>query len=238
MLGLQAEALADFEQAAAAAPDSSFTHFFVGQENLFLAEAAAGEAASAFDAAAEAAFKRAPDNARAQIGLGSVHLLRAQRQLNDLLDSGLSGDDKKAALDSVIAEAEQALALYEGVVAGGSQIETYGVPVDLYASYGAAISQRLLGEVAFEQRKPGPAEQLIDEAESRLTAIMPLLESVADFRLHAQVYQALGSTYEWQSAFSGIDEDAAGRDEATQNARDAYTRCLAVGDAFPLILMW
>lgn len=233
MLGLQAEALADFEQAAAAAPDSSFTHFFVGQENLFLAEAAAGEAALAFDAAAEAAFKRAPDNARAQIGLGSVHLLRAQRQLNDLLDSGLSGDDKKAALDSVIAEAEQALALYEGVVAGGSQIETYGVPVDLYASYGAAISQRLLGEVAFEQRKPGPAEQLIDEAESRLTAIMPLLESVADFRLHAQVYQALGSTYEWQRFLRDRRGDAAGRDEATQNARDAYTRCLAVGDAFP-----
>ncbi|MBE2222244.1 MAG: ATP-binding protein, partial [Anaerolineae bacterium] len=114
-LGLQAEALADFEQAAAAAPESSFTHFFVGQENLFLAEATEGDESLAFQAAAEAAFNQASGNARAQIGLGSLHLLRAQRQLTEILNGSLEGEDRLAALDANAAEAEQALALYTAV---------------------------------------------------------------------------------------------------------------------------
>ncbi|MBE2225320.1 MAG: hypothetical protein IAF02_27540, partial [Anaerolineae bacterium] len=138
-----------------------------------------------------------------------------------------------AALDANAAEAEQALALYTAVIANGSQIETYGVPVDIYASYGAATTRRLLGEISYEQGDPAQAEQLIDEAVALLTAIIPPLTEIDDFRLHAQMYQALGTAYEWQRYLRDQRGDTAGRDEATQNARDAYNQCIAVGEIFP-----
>ena len=232
MLGLQEEALVDFEQAAAAVPDSSFTHFFVGQENLFLAEATEGDEAVAYETAAEAAFMRAQDNARAQIGLGSLHFIRAQRLLNEVVTGELTNDERITALDVVSGEADEALALFTAVIAGGSQREVYGVPVDVYATYGAGITHRLLGEVVFEQGDATQAEQHIDEADSLLTAIEPELDSVADYRLKAQVYQALGAMYEWQRFLRDLRGDAVGRNEATQQARVAYTQCVAVGDEF------
>jgi tetratricopeptide (TPR) repeat protein len=229
-LGRPEAALADFEQAAQLVPTSDFADFFVGQENLFLAQANS-EAAEAYLAAAEAAFERAPENARAQIGLGGVHFVRAQGRLSEGLSDDFTGD-RVTVLTEVQAEAEQALALFTEVVAQGSQVETYGVPVDHIARLGQGISQRLLATVAYHQGDSERARMLVDEAIDTLETARPALERVNDHRLLAQTYQALGSVYEWQGFLLGQQEDGFGGD-ALQQARDYYGRCLKLGDDFP-----
>ena len=94
MLGRQAEALADFEQAAAAVPDSDFAHFFVGQENLFLAQDKDTAQPKPFLDDASAAFAQAPENARAQIGLSAVAFVQAQQKFNDFLNAGATGSNQ------------------------------------------------------------------------------------------------------------------------------------------------
>jgi tetratricopeptide (TPR) repeat protein len=229
-LGRPEAALADFEQAAQLVPTSDFADFFVGQENLFLAQANSEEA-EAYLAAAEAAFERAPENARAQIGLGGVHFVRAQGRLSEGLSDDFTGD-RVTVLTEVQAEAEQALALFTEVVAQGSQVETYGVPVDHIARLGQGISQRLLATVAYHQGDSERARMLVDEAIDTLETARPALERVNDHRLLAQTYQALGSVYEWQGFLLGQQEDGFGGD-ALQQARDYYGRCLKLGDDFP-----
>lgn len=229
-LGRPEEALADFQQAAELVPASDFVHFFVGQENLFLAQADS-EATEAYLAAAEAAFQRAPENARAQIGLGGVHFVRAQNRLSEALSDEFGGD-RVTTLGDVQAEAEQALALFSEVVAQGSQVERYGVPVDQIARLGQGISRRLLVEVAYYLGDSVRGRMLVDEAIDTLETALSALETVDDRRLLAQTYQALGSAFEWQGFLLEQEAEGTGGD-ALRQARDYYSRCLELGDKYP-----
>lgn len=229
LLGRQEEALADFTQAATAVPEAAFAHFFVGQENLYLAQAEDTAEPEAFLAAAEAAFNQAPDNARAQIGLSGVHFARAQQ----LLQAVSAGSGGAAELAQAAAEAEQAYTLAQNVVAGGSQVEQYGVPLDLLGRYQMGISLRLLAEAAYHSQELDQAEAYLEEAVQELETAVTALADNQDPRLEAQLYQALGTVYEWQAFLRGEQADAAGQSAAAQQAQDYYQQCIAVSEAFP-----
>ena len=231
VLGQPERALSDFEAAADVMPSADFAHFFVGQEYLFLAQTDTDQAVQYLESAA-VAFERAPENARAQIGLGAVHFVRAQNRLNAALDDDFSGD-QVAALADVQTEAEQALVCFEAVVAGGNQIEVYGVPVDQIARLGQGIALRVSGEVAYYQNDAEAAATTVDAAIAVLEAAAPALEVTNDHRLLSQVYQALGSVYEWRGFLLGEQDAVDASAAAITQARDYYEQCLSLGETFP-----
>jgi tetratricopeptide (TPR) repeat protein len=231
LLGRPEQALADFELAAELAPESDFAHFFVGQEYLFLAQTDT-EQVEAYETAAFDAFSRAPDNARAKIGLGGVLFIRAQRRLNEALDDDFSGD-LEAELVGLAAEADLALAAFLQVIEGGSQVEQYGVPVDQIARVGKGISLRLKGEIAYYQGDSEQALELLETAVQTLQVAETTLAAVNDYRLLAQTYQALGSVYEWQRFLLREEGDEGPSLAAFQLARDYYGQCLQLGEEFP-----
>lgn len=235
ILGDQTEAIQSFGQAAAFAPDSDVIHYFLGQEAFYTAQRTPEKSAEQL-AAAEAAFAESlrlnPDNARAQIGLGSTHFLRAQRLLGEIR-KGTTGPDRAAALEEVRREAEAALDQYNPIAALPDQTDSYGVPVNGIAQLGRGISLRLLAEVAFEQGDSRAAETHIDEAIAALEGKIALLDTPNDPRLPAQSYQALGSFYEWKAFLldqRGATESAA---EARTTALGYYNDCIQQGEKFP-----
>lgn len=237
VLGQPERALVDFEAAADLVQAADFAHFFVGQEYLFLAQADTDQA-ERYLKRATAAFERAlsseraPENARAHIGLGGVHFVRAQNRLNAALADDFTGD-VAAALADVQAEAALALDYFEGVVAGGNQIETYGVPVDQIARLGQGIALRVSGEAAYYQNDADGALAAIEAAIVVLEQAVFDLAATNDHRLLSQVYQALGSVYEWRSFLLGERGAADASADAIGKARGYYGQCLGLGESFP-----
>jgi tetratricopeptide (TPR) repeat protein/energy-coupling factor transporter ATP-binding protein EcfA2 len=229
ILGRPEEALADFEQAAAAVPESDFVHFFVGQENLFLAQDSDTSNPDAYLAAAEAAFEQASENARAQIGLSGVHFIRAQTMLNAFYE----GNGAEQELKQASAEAKEAYTLAEMAASEGSQVEVYGVPVDLLSQYQMGISLRLLAETAYNLGDVDQAGIYLQDAVSVLQTAVSSLSENQDPRLEAQLYQALGTVYEWQAFLYGEQGLFASQEDAMQDARNFYLSCVDVGLAFP-----
>lgn len=235
-LGRSSESLAAFERAATFTPDDAVVRYFIGQENLFLAQRTPGAAALDYEAAAEAALNESlrldPNYARAIIGLGSLQTLRAQRLLETGKDPAYDGD-RQAAFTDAQAEAQRALATYERVASQPEQIGTYGVPVRSIALLGQGIAWRILGDAAYRADDPATASEAINQAAVALeTALSPLQES-NDYRLMGQVNQALGSVYEWRGFLDKQTSDAAA-EEAYDRARAYYEECRRLGDEFPI----
>jgi tetratricopeptide (TPR) repeat protein len=235
-LGETGQALASFERAAAFVPDADIVHFFIGQENLFLAQKSEGETALEYEASAESAFTEAlrlnPNNARATIGLGSVQALRAQRLLNTAKSPDFEGD-APALLVEAMAEARRALATYQPVVDQPQQTEVYGLPVSSIASLGQGIALRILGDAAYRVGDAVTAEQAIDTAIRTLESALNPLEETRDYRLMAQVTQALGTVYEWKGFL--LDQVTDPSAEETYGQAVAYfERCRELGEEFPI----
>jgi tetratricopeptide (TPR) repeat protein len=235
LLGSEEIALTHFERAAELAPELDITHYFVGQGNLYLAQEGGTVEPSYLEAAA-AAFARAlevnPQNARAQIGAGSVRYLRAQTLLDASTAEDFTGDSV-AAIEGAIAELRLALAAYEPVAAGPEQIETYGLPVASMANYEAGIALRLLGDAYYRIGAVAEAQGAIDEAISRLeSAVGPLVEG-GNNRQAAQAYQALGTAYEWRGFLLAQNGGEAAASEAYEKAVANYEACAGVGEQYP-----
>lgn len=235
LLGDEANALTHFERAAELAPDLDTAHYFIGQSNLYLAQEGGVVEPSHLEAAG-LAFARAletnPENARAQVGAGSVHFLRAQALLDDSQADGFTGD-RVAAVESAIAEARLALEAYEPVAAGEEQVEVYGLPIASGANYEAGVALRLLADAYYRIGAVDEAGAAIDEAVARLEpAVGPLVES-GHSRLIAQIYQALGTVYEWRSFLLAQSGDQAAANEAIDQALANYEACVAVREQFP-----
>jgi tetratricopeptide (TPR) repeat protein len=239
--GLRQETLGDpqasleaFEQAATFAPDSDIVHYFTGQEYIFLAQQVTEEA-EAYEAEAEAALEDAlrlnPDNARAQIGLGSVHFLRAQRLYFEVTAEAFEGD-RAAGFAAIQEEAARALEAYNQVVGQPEQLDEYGVPVNSIARLGQAATLRLLADVAFRAGDPGAAQRHLDEAKATLEAAVAPLEEARDFRLLAHLYQTAGTVYQLEG-FLLEPEDSAAAAEANRQALDYNERCIALEENFP-----
>lgn len=236
ILGDQAAAGLAFQRAATFAPDSDVIQYFLGQEAFYAAQRGGGDVAETL-ATAEAAFAESlrlnPDNARARIGLGSIHFLRAQRLLARV-KNGTAEGDRAAALAEVENEARVALGEYDQIAGLPEDAETYGVPVAGIARLGRGISLRLLAEVAFLQGDLTTAETLIDEAIAALESESEALDTSNDPRLAAQSYQALGSFYEWDAFLKNERGAASAAAEARGTALDYYNDCRQQGLDFPI----
>lgn len=235
-IGEPAQALASFERAASFVPDADIVHFFIGQENLFLAQKSEGETSRAYELAAEAAFNESlrlnRDNARAIIGLGGVQIVRAQRLLNEGKAPEFDGDPV-ATFEAAQTEARRALQTYEPVAVQEEQIERYGLPVRSIARLGQGIALRVLGDAAYRAGDPVEAQQAITQAIATLESAVAPLEEARDYRLIAQMYQALGTVYEWQGFLHQQAADPAAT-TAFDQALTYYDQCRQLGEAFPI----
>lgn len=239
ILGEEELALAQFERAVELAPDLDMAHYFIGQSNLYLAQQDGGVDPDRL-AAAEVAFDRAlsinPDNARAQIGAGSIHYLRAQAQLDASTAEDFSGD-RVAAVEDAAAEARLALQAYEPLAAGPELLDIYGVPVASLANYEAGIALRLLADAQYRLGSVDDAQAAVDEAISRLErGVGPLIAS-GNYRQIAQAHQALGTAYEWRGFLLAERGDQAAATEAYGQAVASYEACAAVQEQFPFDFM-
>jgi tetratricopeptide (TPR) repeat protein len=232
LLGNQAIALEHFERAVELTPESDVAHYFVGQENFYLAQAGEGDV-SAYWAAAEAAFTRAlelnPENARALIGQAGLHFLAARDMVTRLVAESATDP---AAYEPARLEAETAFGTYGQVVSMEDEARQFSVPVGSIGRYGQAISLRLLGEIAFRTGDAARAEQFLDVAVATLEAELGRLDTANEPRLAGQYFEALGSVYEWSGYLRALREDPAAR-ATFQQALDAFNRCRQQGEDFP-----
>ncbi len=237
-LGDLEAAAPDFEQAALLVPSSGFAHFFEGEVKMLLAQRTIPHD-EALLSAAEEAFLRAPEHAKAQIGLGTVHFVRAQSLMADQEARNANFEGEFATnLESAETEAQTAIEIYNGVIAGGPQIETYGVPVDAMAQVGWSMAARRQSEIwAFRTDYERAFAELSSAIESTEGAISTLEASAVgqkDFRLLSQAYQALGTFYFQQEWYLANQFDRSDEAElAKQNSIDAFGKCIALGEEFP-----
>jgi tetratricopeptide (TPR) repeat protein len=234
IIGEQQNAIAAFERAAELVPESDVIQFFLGQSQFYSAQRDPN-APPELIATAEATFSESlrlnPDNARSQIGMGSVHILRAQRLLNQV-NSGTEDLDVDATLAEMRREAEAALDWYGPVAAQPDQTEVYGVPVASMARLGQGIGLRLLAEVSFREGDLTAAETHIDEAIAALEDEIDLLQTDNDHRLAGQAYQALGTFYEWKAFLLNERGAAEASAEARAAALEFYRNCQQEGEEF------
>ncbi len=238
-LGDEEIALGHFERAVELVPDLDIAHYFIGQGNLYLAQKDGGVDPDRL-AAAEAAFARAlainPDNARAQIGAGSIHYLRAQAQLDASTTDDFSGD-RVAAVEDAAAEARLALQIYEPLTAGPELLDVYGVPIAGLANYEAGIALRLLADAQYRLGSVDDARAAVDEAILRLTSAVGPLVASGNYRQTAQAHQALGTAYEWRGFLLAEGGDPVAAAEAYGQAVASYQACAAVQEQFPFDFM-
>jgi tetratricopeptide (TPR) repeat protein len=233
-LGEPQAALEAFERAATFAPDSDIVHYFTGQEYIFLAQQTS-EGGEAYETEAEAALEEAlrlnPDNARAQIGLGSVLFLRTQRLYFEVTAEAFEGD-RAAGFAAIQEQAERALEAYNQVVGQPEQLDQYGVPVNSIARLGQGYMLRLLADIAYRVGDPEAARRHLDEAKATLEAAVAPLEDARDYRLLAHLYQTAGTVYQLEGFLLEL-EDSAAAEAANRQALDYYEQCIALEGNFP-----
>ncbi len=234
VLGDPQAALQAFERAASFAPDSDINHYFIGQEYIFLAQQG-NEGDEAYLGEAEAALLEAlrlnPENARAQIGLGSVHFIEAQQLFNEVRAADFAGDTAEG-YAAVRDLAQQALEAYTVVATQPEQVEQYGVPVNSIGRLGQGYSLRLLADVAYRLGDTESALRRLDDAIDTLETAVAPLEEARDYRLLAQLYQTAGTVYELQGFILELQEPVAAA-AAQQLALDNYEQCIGLGENFP-----
>lgn len=234
VLGDPQAALEAFERAATFVAESDINHYFIGQEYIFLAQQG-NDGDEAYLAEAEAALLEAlrlnPENARAQIGLGSVYFIEAQQLFNEVRAADFVGDTA-AGYAAVRDLAQQALEAYTIVATQPEQLEQYGVPVNSIARLGQGYSLRLLADVAYRLGDTETALRRLDDAIDTLETAVAPLEEVRDYRLLVQLYQTAGTVYELQGFLLEPQEPVAAA-AANQLALDNYEQCIGLGENFP-----
>ncbi len=236
-LGQTQTALDHFQQAAESVPQSDMAHYFVGQELLHMSRSAGEDAAELIDQA-EAAFTdalEAGDNARAQIGLGVVHLDKAQA----LLDSAQEGDcalpEAAPILQEALAESAAAQEAFAGVEERQVALDMidYGVPVSGIRLLDEAIMHRINADIHYCLGNP---EKSLEEAEQGLAALEtaePDFQQVSYHRSLARLYQSRGTLYHWLTFLLAQNQDARSL-ETLQNGIQAFGQCLQQAELDPL----
>lgn len=256
LVGRHTDAIAAYERAAAASPDSEVVQFLLGQEHLFQAQADVEREQN--EQAAQAYFERSiqlnPDYLRGYIGLGSVYFVRAQRRLEATYSDHYTGDKVEAYRDTLAlvepaiknyALAAAALALSGADrelseadlrdLAGPGEItprggaDTDSVLLSNAARIALGMSYRLKAEATYYLGDAQAAGELIDQALRTLEQALALRPgSQRDYRLVAQAYLALGNVYTLQAA---LQNDYW---VIYQQAIAAYDKCIEQGDLYPI----
>jgi tetratricopeptide (TPR) repeat protein len=236
-LGQADEALDHFQQAADLMPHSDMVHYFVGQELFHLANQDGDTAADHLDQA-EAAFLRALDeneNARARIGLGSVHLERAQALLDEAQTEDCTSADAAGVLQEVLAETDAAQAEFLEVPQRPLAIDLaeYGGPVNGIVHLDQGILQRIRANSHFCLGDSQTAISDLNSGLADLDVAEPDFQQVSYHRSLARLYQARGTLYHWLT-FLLVQEQDDGSREALQKGIQALGQCLQQGELAPV----
>jgi tetratricopeptide (TPR) repeat protein len=201
-------------------------HFFLGQSALFPANSV--DAKPEFDQYIDRAKKEFtlalqinPNYVRAQIGLGSVYIVQASRQLNE--DSCTNSTCANQVLEQFV---EPAILEYEK--ARKLPVE----PRDIVWSEGAAplglgIAYSLKGETSLLSQNLGEAATLFDRAIAQIEKSLDVFTQKKEYRLLGQAYLALGNTYRQKAKSDTTQSQAIGQ------AKNSYQKCQAVAQDAP-----
>ncbi len=194
-------------------------YFFMGREALFL-----GEEQTAEQAFQQALLASNQQSVRAQIGLGSVYLVRAQ---NLLVTPTLSLAQQQAAQ----AQLTQALTAYEQAVALAQQT---GDPLmESIAQLAFASALRVQGQLYYQSNAYEAANQAYDQAIALLTSLTDSLAAGQQARFLAQAYQSLGAAYVQQADIYRLQNKMAARQQRLEQASTAFGDCIAQGKIAP-----
>jgi tetratricopeptide (TPR) repeat protein len=218
-------------------PKSDMAHYFVGQELLHLSSSAGGDAAEYYDEA-EAAFTQAleaGDNARAQIGLGVVHLDRAQALLDKAQEGDCTLPDDTAAIQEALVESDAAQAAFAEVPQRPVALDMvdYGAPVSGIRQLDEAIVRRINADIYYCLGDP---QKSLDEAErglANLETAEPDFQEVGYTRSLARLYQSRGTLYHWLTFLLAQNQDARSL-ETLQEGIQAYGQCLQQAELDPV----
>jgi tetratricopeptide (TPR) repeat protein len=204
-----------FQQAEATLADlepgngQEIPYFFMGREALFLkkdqdAETAFGQALTASN----------QQYARAQIGLGSVYLFRAQNA---------KPEQRQAALNDLA----QAITNYEKGVELAKQ--TQEPLVENIAQLALATALRVQGQMDYQADDYANANKAYDKAIALLTPLLDPLATAQQYRFLAQAYQSLGAAYVQQADVYRLQKNLAGRKTRLEQASTAFASCIEQG---------
>jgi len=238
-LGNSEAALAAFEQATQADPNSAVVQFFVGRENLFLA-GRKPEQHAAYRQAAEAAFQKAIalDNqyARGYIGLGSVYTDSAAELLDEAIVSGQPLDSQ------TIQFIEQAIQNYQKVLDLDPDPAAYGSPVADVARIALGHAYRLEGVATVLQGDTPGALATFEQAITQLMEVRTTFETITQNneshrRYLTQIYEYLGETYQWQGYTHELNFAYPEAVQSYQQALSAYQQCTAQAENSPDLII-
>lgn len=237
LAGQTLKALDTFQQAEQALKDwgeknqgKEILYYFIGREILFLSRDEQ-QALKVFDsvetarATAETYFKKAlnsnPEYARAYIGLGSVYYQQSPQPL-----------------EARLATADLALTQYDKALEYAPKLPGEEL-IRLEAHFGKAVASFLKGDTLYKlgYNQGGNPSMYIEAGgyfEGTIREIETILEPLAATQQHRSLghaYLALGGAY---AQLALVREKQGRQAEATplyQKAEDAYTSCIAQGDA-------
>jgi tetratricopeptide (TPR) repeat protein len=102
------------------------------------------------------------------------------------------------------------------------------MPVDSVARLGLGTSYRVKGEANYRLGDSQAAGEYMQRAVDTLEAAVQPLTDAGEHRFLAQVYQGLGSVYEWKAFLAGQDKSL------YIQAIAYYDRCIQQGALFPV----
>jgi tetratricopeptide (TPR) repeat protein len=236
-LGQAEDALTHFQQAAQLMPGSDIAHYFVGQEHFHLSNTGGDEAAEQLEEA-EAAFSRSleeHENARARIGLGVVHLERAQALLDGAQAEDCTVPSLAGILQDALAETDAAQEEFLQVPQRPLAIDLaeYGGPVKGILHLDQAILHRIRANSHFCLGDPQTAIAELNEGLADLDEAEPDFQQVSYHRSLARLYQTRGTIYHWLTFLLVQNQDDGSR-EALQEGIQALGQCLQQGELAPV----
>ena len=237
--GRTVEALDGYLKAAESAPESDMLQFFIGRESLFVIEREAipQAADAAFEEQARLAFEKALQlnlqNARAYVGLGSLHLKQAKR----LIDEAMNSEYTDRTFQQITQLLDQAEAAYGRVLELKVTSAEYGVPIEDIARLGGADAQiarglALSGYTNYDPENEAfnQASGLFDQAIQTLNHTLPAFQASGLSRYLAQNYQFLGSAYKNSGYLAYLTGDSSAAIKAYQQAIERLDACIALGE--------
>ncbi len=220
MLGQPDEALALYRQAEdelsglrEQGEGKEHLYYFMGRSALFMDFY--DEAEEAF----EKALASSPGYARAQIGLASVYLDRAQT---------LESPEERLSEPGSLLQAVQGYQLGLDLARESNQPLT-----EVVAHLALAQAYRLQAESYWALQEYDEADRLLEQAIGELQVVLGPLDEAEQYRLLAQAYSSLGAAYAQYGQLLQIQGDLAGSRARYESSRSAYASCIDQGKRVP-----